>query len=201
MKIAVLGATGQTGRLLVARAVERGHEVTALVRRPAAAPWSGGVHVVQSDVAVPESVLDALAGVDVVLSGLGVAKGQDPQILSNGAELVVKSGKRVIWLGALAAGATAGALGPVNGWLLSKVLDDWEAKAVADTAVLAAGGTVVAAGMLTNKPYQGNGRLVEVPGFRRLLPPRSPRAGIAALMVAEAERAEFTSRAAVALFG
>ena len=34
MKIAVLGATGQTGMHLVAQALKQGHEVTALVRNP-----------------------------------------------------------------------------------------------------------------------------------------------------------------------
>jgi hypothetical protein len=201
VKIAVLGATGQTGRLVVDQAVERGHEVFALVRRPAAAPWSGGVHVVQADVTVPSSVLAAVADVDVVISALGVVKGQDPRILSDGAAVVASSGKRVVWLGALGAGATTGKLGGLNDWLLRKVLSDWEAKGLADKAVLAAGGTVVASGVLTNRPYRGDGRLVSASGFRRSLPPLSPRAGIAALMVAEAEHPVFVGEVGIALFG
>jgi hypothetical protein len=55
--------------------------------------------------------------------------------------------------------------------------------------------------MLTDGPYAGNGRLVEASGFRRWVPPRSPREGIAVLMVAEAERDEFRGRAAIPLFG
>lgn len=35
MKIAVLGATGQTGQFLIKQALEQGHTVTAIVRNPA----------------------------------------------------------------------------------------------------------------------------------------------------------------------
>lgn len=35
MKIAVLGATGQTGQFLVNQALQQGHTVTAIVRNPA----------------------------------------------------------------------------------------------------------------------------------------------------------------------
>jgi len=34
MKIAVLGATGQTGQQLVNQALQQGHSVTAVVRNP-----------------------------------------------------------------------------------------------------------------------------------------------------------------------
>lgn len=34
MKIAVVGATGQTGQQLVSQALQQGHMVTALVRNP-----------------------------------------------------------------------------------------------------------------------------------------------------------------------
>ncbi|MET7284073.1 NAD(P)-binding oxidoreductase [Kribbella sp. NPDC005582] len=198
MKIAVLGATGQTGRHLVAQAVDRGHEVTALARTPS--PWPG-VRVVQADVSLPETILAAVADADVVLSALGVVKGQDPRILSEGAALVASSGRRLIWLGALGAGATTGALGPVNNALLRKVLHDWQAKQDAEQSVLTTGGTVIAAGILTNRPYQSNGHLVPAPGLRRHFPPLAPRAGIATLMLTEAEHPTFPGGTAVALFG
>jgi len=198
MKIAVLGATGQTGRHLVAQAVERGHEVTALARTPA--PWPG-VRVVQADVSLPETILAAVADADVVLSALGVAKSQNPRILSGGATILASSGRRVVWLGALGAGATTDALGPVNNALLRIVLHDWQAKQDAEATVLAAGGTVIAAGILTNRPYHSNGHLVPAPGLRRHFPPLAPRAGIATLMLTEAEHPTYPGRTAVALFG
>lgn len=71
MKIAVLGATGRTGRPLVAELVRRGHEVSALVRDPAKLPPDPAVRVVVGDSRDPEALARLLAGADAVLSALG----------------------------------------------------------------------------------------------------------------------------------
>lgn len=74
MKLLVVGATGATGRLVVAEALRRGHVVKALVRdEHAALP---GAETVQGDVRDGEAVATALAGVDAVISCLGVRLGQ-----------------------------------------------------------------------------------------------------------------------------
>ncbi|MFS8204267.1 NAD(P)-dependent oxidoreductase [Streptomyces sp. CWNU-52B] len=204
MKIAVLGSTGQTGRLVTARALERGHDVIALARRPEQVrmPASPHLRVIRADVTDPGSVAAAVEGVDVVVSGLGVTRQQDPEILAEGARQIVAAAPRVIWLTSLGMGATEGALGRVTGALLKRALrHEWDAKGVADRAVRGAGGTTVHAGPLTGKPYQGDGRLLRADEFTpRGLPPRAPRAGIAALMVAEAETPRFADTDTVALF-
>lgn len=69
MNITVLGATGRTGRPLVERLRERGHEVTAVVREPARAPE--GTHVVVGDVRDRSVLVRALTGADAVVSALG----------------------------------------------------------------------------------------------------------------------------------
>ncbi len=210
MKIAVLGSTGQTGRLVVAHALERGHEVMALARRPeqvqlpeqARVPASAGLRVVRADVTDPGSVAAAVEGSDVVVSGLGVTRKQDPAVLSEGARQLASAAPRVIWLTSLGMGATQGALGAFNGALLKRVLrHEWDAKDAADRAIREAGGTTVHAGPLTDGPYRGNGHLVPAEEFApRMIPPRAPRAGIAALMVAEAETPRFADAAGIALF-
>jgi hypothetical protein len=204
VKIAVLGSTGRTGRLVVARALERGHDVMALARTPeqGRAPASGKLRVVRADVTDPGSAAAAVAGADVVVSGLGVTRRQDPSVLVDGARQIASAGPRVIWLTSLGMGATTGALGAVNGALLRRVLrHEWEAKGVAGRAVREAGGTTVHAGPLTDGPYRGDGSLVGAAGFKpRWVPPRAPRAGIAALMVAEAETPRFADTDTVALF-
>lgn len=73
--------------------------------------------------------------------------------------------------------------------------------AVADQAVRDGGGTVVHAGPLTNQARYRNRRLVPAEGFKRLLPPLAPRAGVAALMLDEAKEPQFAGGTAVALFG
>ena len=210
MEIAVLGSTGQTGRLIIARALQRGHDVIALARRPervetsvsVKTPASGNLRVVRADVTDPGSVAEAVSGVEVVLSGLGVSKDQDPEILVEGAHQIVSAAARVIWLTSLGMGATEGALGAFNGALLKRILrHEWDAKAVSGSIVRDAGGTTVHAGPLTNKPYQGNGRLVRAEGFKpRMIPPKASREGIAALMVAEAETPHFADADTIALF-
>ncbi|MFC8194398.1 NAD(P)-dependent oxidoreductase [Streptomyces sp. NPDC057298] len=204
MKIAVLGSTGQTGRLVIARALERGHDVIALARRPeqVEAPAYGNLRTVRADVTDPGSVTDAVKDADVVVSGLGITKKQDPAILIEGARHIVSAAPRVIWLTSLGMGATQGALGAFNGALLQRILrHEWDAKAASGRAVREAGGTTVHAGPLTSKPYQDDGSLIRAEEFRpRMMPPMAPRAGIAALMVAEAEAPHFADTDTIALF-
>ncbi len=75
MKIAVLGATGRTGRPLVAELLRRGHHVTALVRAPADAALPDGVELVAGDVRDADALRRTVAGADAVVSALGPRKG------------------------------------------------------------------------------------------------------------------------------
>lgn len=72
MNIFVLGGTGSVGRLIVGRAVERGHRVTVLARDPTkVAGRHPALRVVQGDALQRSSVEHALAGHDAVISALG----------------------------------------------------------------------------------------------------------------------------------
>src|SRR6266545_5860209 len=71
MKVLILGATGSIGRRLIPQALQRGHEVTVLVRRPVNIP---GVRVIEGDALNPEDLDRAVAGQDAVVYALG-AKG------------------------------------------------------------------------------------------------------------------------------
>ena len=75
--LAVLGATGATGRHVVAAGLAAGHAVIALVRRPGSFPAGPGFReVVWADVADHETLAAGLHGADVVISALGgAAKG------------------------------------------------------------------------------------------------------------------------------
>ncbi len=77
MNIAVFGANGGTGRLLVAAALDAGHTVTALTRHPESFPLvHDKLRVVPGDVLVADDVAAAITGQDVVLSTLGGVYGQ-----------------------------------------------------------------------------------------------------------------------------
>src|SRR5262245_28331548 len=73
MKVVVFGATGSTGREIVARALERGHEVTAFVRNREGAGFKEeeGFHVFPGDVLQPATVERVLREQQAVLCAVG----------------------------------------------------------------------------------------------------------------------------------
>ncbi|XP_013879667.1 flavin reductase (NADPH) [Austrofundulus limnaeus] len=72
MKIALLGATGQTGQHLVRQALEQGHAVTAVVRNPEKlAVHHDNLKVVKADIFSADSLKTHFQDQDVVMSCLG----------------------------------------------------------------------------------------------------------------------------------
>jgi putative NADH-flavin reductase len=75
-KIAVLGAKGAIGSRIVAEALTRGHQVTAVVRDPDAYRAAEGVAaVLAGDALDPVSVARIAAGQDVLVSAVGGGDG------------------------------------------------------------------------------------------------------------------------------
>lgn len=71
MKIAIFGATGGTGRQLVAQALAAGHDVVAFVRSPSKLDQRHEhLTIVQGQITDPGAVERAIAGVDAVISAL-----------------------------------------------------------------------------------------------------------------------------------
>ena len=78
MNLAVFGATGGTGRPLVAQALERGHSVTAFARSaPTDDSLAGVDRVVTGDARNAAAVEAALRGAEAVVSAMG-PRGPDP---------------------------------------------------------------------------------------------------------------------------
>jgi putative NADH-flavin reductase len=72
MKLVILGATGGIGLELVRQSIERGHQVTALVRRPEPLnSFSNQAKIIQGDVLDPSRLATVLAGHDAIASGFG----------------------------------------------------------------------------------------------------------------------------------
>jgi uncharacterized protein YbjT (DUF2867 family) len=71
MRIAVLGATGNTGRHVLDLALGHGNDVTALVRSPGKLTPRERLSVVQADLFDPASLAAGLAGHDAVISVFG----------------------------------------------------------------------------------------------------------------------------------
>jgi len=84
MKIIVFGATGNTGRRILAQGVNRGHEMTAFVRNPEklyeqqGEQIAGQVKVIAKDIMDPESVYEALSQQDAAIIAAGhAAQGEE----------------------------------------------------------------------------------------------------------------------------
>jgi putative NADH-flavin reductase len=71
MKLAIFGATGKTGQILLAQALAAGHTVTALARNPAKLVPQPNLRVVAGDVQNQTAVDETLAGTEAVLNVLG----------------------------------------------------------------------------------------------------------------------------------
>lgn len=94
MKIAVLGATGRAGRLVVDEALARGWGVRALARDPAKVAPRERLEVVRGE-AKDAAAVDALVqGCDAVVSALGVVKGGPFDVCSEGTKNVLAAMKK-----------------------------------------------------------------------------------------------------------
>jgi len=71
MRIALFGATGGTGRAVIDRALQAGHQVKALARRADKLLPRDGLTVVQGDAMVAEDVARTMADSDAVVVALG----------------------------------------------------------------------------------------------------------------------------------
>jgi putative NADH-flavin reductase len=85
MNLFLLGATGRTGRLIVERALSRGHGVTAMVRDPATLPAQPRLHIETADPLGADLLARNLAGHEVVISCLGQKSRGDAHLLEKAA--------------------------------------------------------------------------------------------------------------------
>jgi uncharacterized protein len=203
MQLTILAASGGTGRELTRQALDRGHTVTAIARTPARidVPDSAQLTRVAADVRDPDSMKAALRDSQVVLSGLGVAKGDPPGTLTAGARAVTEADpQRIIWLGAIGTGLSARAGGLIVRSVFRAMRATLDDKVAADAMVLRAGGAVFHAGPLTSGPLSQDRRTVGLDAYpRRLFPAGVSRATVAAAMLDEAESPRYPGAIAIPL--
>ncbi len=73
MKILIIGANGQTGKEVTAKALEQGHNIVAYVRRPETLEEQIGLEIVKGQLTDVDILASAMQNVDAVLCCLGPA--------------------------------------------------------------------------------------------------------------------------------
>ena len=169
--IALFGATGKTGRLVLERALTSGYDVRALVRDPTKlAPPHERLTIVQGHVLDAVAVERAIAGSDAVLSLFGHVKDSPPTLQTDGTGLIVAAMKKhgVTRLVPLAGGGLRApqdrpkASDKVIRTLLKVLAGDVLADAEGHLTVLETSGldwTVVRGPRLTEEPGEGRYRV------------------------------------------
>lgn len=89
-KIALFGATGQTGRKFLEAAIEKGYEVKALVRDKAKLPFTHArLSIVEGDVLNSGDVSKVVEGADVAVSLFGHVKNSPAWLQTNGTKNII----------------------------------------------------------------------------------------------------------------
>mgnify|MGYP001552255275 CR=1 FL=1 len=106
MKVALLGATGFVGSALLKEALDRGHTVTAIVRRPEKLEKREGLTAKMGDVDDASSLAELIRGKDAVISAFNPGW-KDPNLYDDqvrGTTSIIAAIKdagikRVLWVG------------------------------------------------------------------------------------------------------
>lgn len=95
MKIAVFGASGQTGKQVVQQALDQGHEVKAYVRDPDKLQITDErLEIIQGDVLDSQTVDRAIEGVDAAILALGSKPDTAPNVLAQGTTNIINAMKK-----------------------------------------------------------------------------------------------------------
>ncbi|GAA2930683.1 NAD(P)-dependent oxidoreductase [Streptomyces thioluteus] len=117
MRITVFGAAGNVGRRVIAEALSRGHEVTAVVRDPArAGAFDPAVRVLTGDATVPADVARSAAGQDLVIGATRPAPGSEHLLVTATEGLLAGlagTGARLLLVGGAGSLTVPGGGGPV----------------------------------------------------------------------------------------
>lgn len=99
MRVLVIGGNGQTGRLVIDEALQRGHKVTALIRNPDALAPKDGLTIVKGTPVDPSNIENAFKAVQgdlptAVIVALATPKEKGARVMSDAHENLVAAMKR-----------------------------------------------------------------------------------------------------------
>ena len=195
MRLAIFGASGGTGLQLTRLALERGHNVRALVRsQKGVSALPNGVRVVLGSALDYESVNKTVLGVEAVLSCLGQnTLLRNTRVCSAGTHLIMDVMKahgvrRLVVMSAFGAGESVALASLMQKLIFSTLLAaPYEDKNLMEPDVKASGleWTIVRPGLLGNSPRTDRYRVasgIRIPGMVSV-----PRADVAAAMLRAVE--------------
>jgi putative NADH-flavin reductase len=207
VKLLVVGASGRTGRLLVAQALGHGHDVTAFVREAADVTPGTRLTVVAGDAADPAALASAVDGQDAVISVLAARRGQPASIYADGTAnrvraMTTRGVDRLVVASAAGVGGHKRELPLLYQalLLLPRLQRDYEAMEAMEGEVMLSDleWTIVRAAVLSNKQQTGHYRVVEGPVVPKGL--RISRADLAALLLKTAETGRYGRRVVAAAY-
>lgn len=96
LKVAIIGATGGTGKAVVENALAAGYEVVAVARRPDALKIQNNkLEIRRGDIFEPNSIYDALSGADAIVSAIGIGRAKEPtRFFSEGITNIIAAMKK-----------------------------------------------------------------------------------------------------------
>ena len=204
MRLLILGATGPTGRHLLDQALAAGHEVTALVRKPARlATTHPRLAIVGGDATDVRALEAVLGGQDAVLSALGAGNSLRSDIAGSAVAALIpamrsQGVRRIVFLSAFGVGDTFAQASLVQRFfyrtMLRQIFAD-KAKADAMLRQSTLDWTLVYPTRLTNGARTGSyrvGERLEMKGMARI-----SRADVAEFMLAQVRSSEWSRRTAV----
>jgi putative NADH-flavin reductase len=131
MRVLVIGASGPLGREIVKTTLDRGHHVTAFVRRTFDMQHER-LTVAQGDVMDSDSLNRPMAGQEAVICALGIPQTFKPvEIYSEGTSHIIRcmmrhNTRRLICVTGIGAGLSKGH----GGWLYNKVIQPFLLKTI-----------------------------------------------------------------------
>ena len=130
MRVLVIGGSGQTGRLVIDEALQRGHKITALIRNPSALPAKEGLNIVKGTPLEPSNIESAFNAVQgdlptAVIVTLSSPKEKGARVMSDAHENLVAAMKRhsvskIATMSSFGVGSSFANITVIMRWAISK---------------------------------------------------------------------------------